>query len=540
MDPRVVTAPGSRAGARQWLGLAVLALPTLLLSVDATVLYLALPHLGADLQPSSTQLLWIIDIYGFMIAGFLVTMGTLGDRIGRRRLLLVGAALFAVASVVAAYSTTAVMLVGARALLGIAGATLMPSTLALISNMFHDARQRGLAIGVWAACFSVGVAAGPLVGGALLEWYWWGSVFLLAVPVMLILLATAPVLLPECRDTEAGRLDLPSVALSLAAILPVIYGLKGIAEGGVAVLPLASMVLGVLFGVLFARRQRRLSDPLLDMRLFANRVFVGALTALLVGLAVVGVVYMLVTQYLQLVAGYSALTAGLWLLPSAAAMIISSMAAPVIARRIAPGLLVGIALGVSAVGYFLLAIVDSRDGVGLVVTGLVIVYLGVGPLMALGTDLVVGGAPPAKAGSAAALSETSMEFGLALGVAVLGSVGAVVYRSGMTDSMPVGLPPEAVDASRDALASVVAVAGDLPGQLGTPLLDAARRAFTDGLNVVGAVSGVLTVVIAVIAVVLLRDTDTAGAADGSDGGPEAEVTDAEASAAMSPGEPSRR
>ena len=331
MDGDIESGKPGRAGVREWLGLGVLALPTLLLAIDATVLYLALPHLEADLRPSATEALWIIDIYGFMIAGLLVTMGRLGDRIGRRKLLMIGALAFGAASVAAAYATDPAVLVVARALLGIAGATLMPSTLALISTMFHDARQRGLAIAVWAACFSAGVAIGPLVGGAMLQVFWWGSVFLLAVPVMVLLLVAAPLLLPESRDPGAGRLDLTSVALSLAAILPVVYGVKTAAADGLSLLPTAAILAGIGLGVLFVRRQRSMSDPLLDVRLFARPAFLGALLALLVGLATVGVIYLYGTQYLQLVAGLTPLAAGLWLLPSALAMIVSSVAAPALA-----------------------------------------------------------------------------------------------------------------------------------------------------------------------------------------------------------------
>ncbi|MBW4716741.1 MFS transporter [Saccharothrix obliqua] len=478
-----------RAGAREWLGLAVLALPTLLLSVDATVLYLALPHLGADLRPTGAETLWIIDIYGFMIAGFLITMGTLGDRIGRRRLLVVGALAFGAASVAAAYASDPAVLIAARALLGVAGATLMPSTLALITNMFHDATQRGVAIGVWAACFSAGVAAGPLIGGALLELFWWGSVFLLAVPVMVVLLVAAPLLLPESRDPAPGRLDLASVALSLAAILPVIYGLKAVAADGVGLVAAAAIAVGLGFGAWFVRRQRSLPDPLLDVRLFTRPAFAGALLALLVGLAVVGAVYLFVTQYLQMVAGLSPLAAGLWLLPSAVAMIVSSMVAPVVARRVAPGVLVAVALGISAVGYLLLAFVSGPDGLALVVTGLVVVYAGIGPMMALGTDLVVGAAPAERAGSAAAMSETSMEFGLALGVAVLGSVGTAVYRS----ELPPGTPADAVE----SLAGALAVGG-------ADVVAAARSAFTSGLTAVGVVSAVATVLVAFATLFLVR------------------------------------
>ena len=221
-----------RAGRREWAGLAVIALPCLLATMDLEVLNLAVPALTADLQPSSAQLLWIIDIYGFMVAGSLITMGTLGDRIGRRRLLLIGAAAFGAASVVAAFSTSAEMLIATRALLGVAGATLAPSTLSLIRNMFTDPGQRTVAVAVWATSFSVGAAIGPLLGGVLLEWFWWGSVFLLDVPVMVLLLVVGPVLLPEYKDPGAGRLDLPSAAMSLAAVLLLIYGLKHLALAG--------------------------------------------------------------------------------------------------------------------------------------------------------------------------------------------------------------------------------------------------------------------------------------------------------------------
>ena len=218
----------------EWGGLAVLALPTLLVAMDLTVLHLAVPHISADLEPSSVELLWIVDIYGFLVAGSLITMGTLGDRIGRRRLLLAGAVTFGVASVIAAFANSAGMLITTRALLGVAGATLLPSTLALIRHMFVDPRQRGLAIGVWAAVFSAGTALGPVLGGALLERFWWGSVFLIGVPAMVTLLLVGPAVLPEYRDPDAGRLDLVSAALSLVGVLAFIYGLKQIAENGIA------------------------------------------------------------------------------------------------------------------------------------------------------------------------------------------------------------------------------------------------------------------------------------------------------------------
>ncbi|MBN6041144.1 MFS transporter [Amycolatopsis sp. 195334CR] len=412
------------AGPREWLGLAVLVLPTALLSMDATVLYLALPSLAAELAPSPSQLLWISDAYGFLVAGFLVTMGTLGDRIGRRRLLLIGAAAFLLTSVLAAYAPTAELLILARALLGIAGATLMPSTLALIGSMFRDPRQRGAAIGLWSAGLSGGVALGPVAGGLLLEWFWWGSVFLLAVPVMVLLLLTGPFLLPEHRDPEPGKLDLASVALSLATVLPIVYGIKHLAEGG-SVLPGGiALVLGGGAGVVFMRRQRRLSVPLIDLRLFSARSFRTALVVLLGALASVAGVYLFAALYLQQEAALSPIEAGLWLVPSAVAMVLTSVAAPALTRRLPVHRLLAWSLVVAALGFLVLV---WTSGTAALVAGLVLIYLGMGPVMALSTDTVVSAAPPDRAGAASALSETSVEFGLALGVAVLGSIGTFVH-----------------------------------------------------------------------------------------------------------------
>ncbi|CAM3949347.1 MFS transporter [Kibdelosporangium persicum] len=450
----------ARAGVREWVGLAVLALPTLLLAMDATVVYLAVPHLGADLRPTDTELLWIVDSYGFMVAGFLVTMGTLGDRIGRRRLLMIGAMAFAAASVLAAFAPDPLLLILARGLLGVAGATLGPSTLSLISTMFPPG-QRGIAIGLWATCFSAGIALGPIVGGLLLEWFWWGSVFLLAVPFMAVLLVAGPFLLPEYRDTEAGRLDLTSVFLSLAAVLPVIYGIKqhGGLAGGIAI------VVGLVFGAVFVSRQRKLADPLLDLRMFGHRSFSVALMAQLFTMTAIGGIYLFVTQYLQLVQDFTPLTAGLWLVPSAVVLVLSSLVTPKLAGRFAPAHIVGVALAMAALGFAVLA---AADGLGLVMAGFSLVYLGIGPIMALGTELVIGTAPPEKAGSAAAMSETAMEFGIALGVGVLGVIGTAVATNGQS------------------------------------LLETTSTQFTAGLNVVALLCAAITGVLAVLVLRLLR------------------------------------
>ncbi|TAJ84577.1 MFS transporter [Reyranella sp.] len=490
-----------RAGAREWAGLALLALPTILLGLDLTLLHLALPALAADLQPTSTQALWIMDAYGFMIAGFLITMGTLGDRIGRRKLLMIGATAFAIASVIAAFSTSAVTLIAARAALGISAATLMPSTLALISNLFADPRQRALGFGIWTTMFALGMALGPVVGGALLEHFWWGAAFLIAAPVVVLLLLLAPILLPEYRAPNAGRLDLSSVALSLAAMLPAVYGVKQIAKDGFAPGAIGAIVVGLVFGALFVRRQRRLSDPLLDVSLFGNRAFSVALIVLLFGLIAVGGTMLLVTQYLQLVVGFSPIVAGLWMGPPALGMVVAGVGAPLVARRIRPGFVVALALGLSAAGYVMLSQLGSgTDGLVTVVAGFSLAYLGLGTIAALGTDLVVGSAPAEKAGSASAMSETVQDLGVSLGIAVLGSLSAAVYRHLMVASLPENLSRETREAVNDSLWAVSSIASRLPADL----VEQAQAAFIAGFNLASVASAVGVAMLAILAAVALQ------------------------------------
>jgi MFS transporter, DHA2 family, multidrug resistance protein len=434
----LVTPP--RAGRREWIGLAVLALATTLYSVDLTVLHLAVPAISADLQPSSTQLLWIVDIYGFMLAGALITMGTLGDRIGRRRLLLIGAAAFGVASVLAAFSTSAEMLIAARALLGVAGATLAPSTLSLIRSMFLDSSQRTVAVGIWITSFSAGAVIGPPLGGLMLEFFWWGSVFLLAVPVMALLLVLGPLLLPEFRDPEAGRFDLTSAALSLVAVLAVIYGLKQTVQDGVGWPPALAILLGLALGLAFVRRQRTAAHPLIDLRLFRDRAFTVSLAAYLLITFVAFAAFLFVFQYLQLVLGRSPLEASLLTAPSFLAFIAGSMLTPQLVRRVQPAYVLAGGFALAAAGYGLFARVDETSGVGMVVLATIVFSLGEAPVFTLLNDIIIGAAPPERAGAAAGISETSSELGGALGIALLGSIGAVLYRNQIGDSIPAGVP----------------------------------------------------------------------------------------------------
>ncbi len=498
------TVDAPKAGRREWIGLAVIALPCLLYSMDLTVLNLAVPHISAALRPSSAQQLWIIDIYGFLIAGSLITMGTLGDRIGRRRLLLIGAGAFGVASVLAAFSTTPEMLIATRALLGIAGATLAPSTLSLIRNMFLDPHERTVAIGVWVTSYSVGGAIGPLLGGVLLQYFWWGSVFLIGVPVMLLLLALGPVLLPEFRDPNAGRLDVVSAALSLAAVLLVIYGLKRIAQDGPSVPAAGAIVAGLAVGALFVQRQRALADPLIDLRLFRAPAFSVSLASYTLGTFVVFGAYVFIAQYLQLVLALSPLQAGLATVPSMAAFVAGSLVVPIMARRIHAAYLVGAGLVCAAGGLAVLTQVHGPSGLAVIVIGSIIYSLGFSPVVILATDLIVGSAPVAQAGAASAISETSSELGGALGIALLGSIGVAVYRSVMTGGVPVGVPPEASAVAKATLAGAVAVAARLPDRLGVELLGTARAAFAQAFELTVAISAAMALLMAPVAVALLR------------------------------------
>ena len=502
-----VTSGPPRAGRKEWIGLGVIALPCLLYSMDLTVLNLALPSLSADLAPTSAQLLWIVDIYGFLVAASLIPMGTLGDRIGRRKVLLIGAAAFCIGSVAAAFSTSAEMLIATRALLGLAGATLAPSTLSLIRNMFLDDRQRTVAIGIWISSYSVGAAIGPLVGGILLEHFWWGSVFLISVPVMLLLLVVGPTLLPEYRDPEAGRIDLLSAGMSLVAVLLTIYGLKQIAQDGPSWLAAVSILAGVAVGTAFVRRQQRLADPLIDLRLFRAPAFTAALTTYTLATFVAFGIFIFIGQYLQLVLGLSPLHAGLWTMPFGGAFVVGSMLTPAIARRVRPAYVMAGGLVVAAFGFGMLTLVEVEgpSGLAVLVTAFVVYSLGLAPVFTLATDIIVGSAPPERAGAASAISETGSEFGGALGVAILGSIGTAVYRRAMAEGVSTDIPPGFADAARDTLGRAVAVAAQLPHSLGAELLGVSRAAFGEAMELTAIISAAVVLATALVAVVMLRD-----------------------------------
>jgi MFS transporter, DHA2 family, multidrug resistance protein len=498
-----------RAGRKEWVGLAVISLACVLYVMDLTVLHLAIPEISRDLKPSSAQLLWIIDIYGFMVAGSLITMGTLGDRIGRRRLLMIGAAAFGVASILAALSSSAEMLIATRALLGIAGATLAPSTLSLIRNMFLDPQQRTKAIAVWITSFSVGAAIGPPLGGLVLEFFWWGAAFLLSVPVMALLLVLGPRLLPEYRDPSAGRPDLPSAAVSLAAVLAAIYGLKQIAQNGWGLIPALAILAGLALGAWFVRRQRQLADPLIDLRLFRAPGFSASLASYGLGIVIVFGGFLFLPQYLQLVLGLSPLEAGLWTLPWALAFVVGSQMTPVFVRWIRPAYLMAGGIAFAALGFAAFTQINETSGFPIFLVGSVIFSLGLAPVFTLAIDLIVGVAPPERAGAASAIAETAAEFGGAVGIAVFGSLGIAIYRGEMADGIPAGVPSQAAEVARDTLGGAVEIAAQLPDRLAAPLINAANDAFIQGIHLASVISVIGAIGLAIFVSVFLRGVDAA-------------------------------
>ena len=511
-----------RATRREWIGLAVLTLAALVYAMDLTVLNLAIPRISAELRPSSAQLLWIIDIYGFLVAGLLITMGTLGDRIGRRKLLLGGAAGFALASLLAAFSQSSEMLIASRAIMGIAGATVAPSTLSLIFTMFLDPKQRTTAIGFWIAAYSAGGAVGPVLGGLLLEFFWWGSVFLIGVPVMGLLLILGPRTLPEYRDPEARRLDLRSAAMSLFAILAVVYGLKEIAQGGIALVPVLAILSGLALGAVFVRLQLHLESPIIDVRLFRIRAFSASLGAYFLGIFVVVGYFLFIGQYLQLVLGLSPIEAAVWSLPSALGFIAGSMIAPRIIHRYRPSVIMGTGMAIAAVGTATLIGLglDPGRGIFLIVIASIVISVGLAPVITLATELIVGSAPPEQAGAATGISETSGELGGALGIAILGSIGTAVYRTEVADKLPASVPAEVVAAAMDTLGGALEVAQTLPAELGSALVAAAQTAFIDALHFVAAVAAVLAVITAIAAAAALWKVEPRPEPDPEGGAPE--------------------
>lgn len=499
------TAAPRKAGLREWAALATLVMPVLVVSIDNTALSFAVPQLSTSLRPSAQQLLWIVDVYGLVLAGLLVTMGMLGDRVGRRLLLMVGAAGFGLVSVYAAFAPDAGHLIAARVLLAVFGATLMPSTLSLLRNLFLDDDQRRLALAIWATGFSGGSAIGPILGGWLIEHFWWGAIFLISVPPVLILLVAGPFLLPESSNPDAGRLDVPSVFLSIGAMMPVVFAIKQGAVAGLDVATVVSFLVGATLGVVFLRRQLTRPDPLLDLRLFLRPAFTASVAANFFSIFAFAALMFFMTQHLQFVEGRTPIQAAIVLIPGAAASIVAGLLAVALARAMAIPNVIGIGLLLAAVGYGLGTTMTSDSPLSLVIAIFVLVGTGAGLAETLTNDVILASVPAQRAGAASGISETAYELGSALGVAVLGSLLTSVYRAHLV--MPDGVPTEARPAVENMIGTAMTAADGLPGPVADAVRTAARAAFEAGVATTCLVGAVMMALTTVVTWLVLRRTD---------------------------------
>jgi DHA2 family multidrug resistance protein-like MFS transporter len=500
----------TKAGRREWLGLAVLALPTFIVAIDLFVLLLALPNLASDLHAGANQQLWITDIYGFVLAGFLVTMGTLGDRIGRRKLLIIGSLAFGIGSIACAYAPNAETLIVARALLGIAGATLMPSTMALIATLFPNPKQMATAFGIWAATFTLGAIFGPVIGGVMLAHFWWGSVFLLGVPIMLALVIVGPKLLPEFKNPAAGKIDPTSVLFSLLALLPTIYGIKELAKEGIELFPAASLLIGIGFGIAFVRRQNRIESPLLDMSLLRNRTIGGSIVGMLCYTSFGGGLLMLMLLYFQLVGGLTSVQAGAALVPGMVTGAIGFQVMPKLAARFRPSYVMAGGMIAAAMAFVTMTQVDADSGnLPLIIAFAASSLVGVA-MPGLGANLIVGSAPPEQAGSAGSLAQMANEFGSTLGLAIYGTIGAAVYRAAVV--LPAGLPAGTAAEAGDSVSGAAGSAAGLSPAAADALMAPAREAFVTGLNTVATIGIVVLVAAAAFVGIRMRHVPPFGQA----------------------------
>lgn len=491
MQTTYVAPAPPRAGRKEWLAFAVLALPLLLVSMDVSVLYFAAPEISRDLHASSTQQLWIFDIYGFVLAGMLITMGAVADRVGPRRLLLVGAACFSATSLLAAYAGSAGQLIAARGILGVAGATLMPATLSMLRSLFRDERQRGQAIGAWTGIMTAGIGLGPVLSGVLLQHFWWGSVFLINLPAMALLLILGPILLPA-GDRRCTTIDVPSSLLSLAGVLVTIFGVKQWAADGFDVRWAGCIVVGSALLVAFGRRQFRHKNAMVPPALLRNAGYCAALTGnavctfALVGNAV------LFTAYLQLVLGYDPLAAALWsILPTVGVAAVAPLASP-LGRRLGKPVAAAFGMAFAACGFMVLMTIGTDSlivalvGAGVLAAGLVVT-------MTIAGELVLASVDPGQAGVGSSISEAASELGGALGIAILGSIAAAGYRTQAANTLP---DVVAHGPAGDSLAEAVGFASALPRSLADQVLTTARESYVHGIHLAAVAGAVLLVVAA--------------------------------------------
>ncbi|MBV1856465.1 MFS transporter [Catellatospora tritici] len=494
------------AGRKEWIALVALMLPPLLIGMDITVLYFAVPPIAEILQPSSAQQLWIIDIYGFILASTVITMGNIGDLIGRRRLLIIGALVFGAASVMAAYSTSPEMLITARAIQGLAAATQMPSALALVRTLFRDPKQRRSAIATWSIGTAAGLSLGPVISGLLLQNYWWGSIFLINAPVVVILMIVIRLLAPESRRSrdEIGRFDVLSSILSIAGMVSLIWGVKELIINGYELWPAISLGVGIVIAIAFIYRQRHLENPMIDPAMFRYKGFGPALVLSAVAFLCVIGFGLFSMQYLLVVLGLEPLHAALW---SLATLPLTGMSAPLAAQivnKVRPAYVFAASFLMIAVGYVLMTQLTTGHDLALVLVGVALISAGSSSVLALMTDFVVAVGPEDRAGSVAALQKTCQEFGGALGVAFFGSVGAYLFRDGFDPNVLATVPENLRGAVQETLGGAFVIAQSLPPQIGGPVLAAALDSFVDSLNLTAYIGIAVAVLAALFTIAKLR------------------------------------
>ncbi|WP_328546467.1 MFS transporter [Streptomyces platensis] len=507
----------SRGGANRWTVLIVLCVSLLFVALDTTILYVAVPSVTEDLRPGPVELLWIVDVYPLIAASLLILFGTLGDRVGRRRVLLLGYGLFGLASAAAALAPNPQILMVARALLGIGGAMIMPATLSILRQVFPDRRERAVAIGVWSAVAAVGAAVGPVLGGFLVENFWWGSVFLINIPMMAAMLLIGRWLLPESRGERNGPWDVIGAIVAALGVLGIVLGVKRIGSGAAVVGPttLLPIVLGVLLLVLFVRRQRRRKDPLIAVRLFARPAFGTSVGCIVLAmLALVGL-QLIAVQYLQLVLGLSPLETGLRMLPLVFAAMAAGLTGSKMLQVLGPRAMVSLGFVLTAVAVLCLTAMSAQDRPWLLSLGFVLLGFGFQSTLFGAYESMLSEAPAEQSGGAAAIGETSYQLGAGIGVALLGSVMNAAYAPGLNHVD--GVPARASASAAHSLGEAYKVAAGLGGAARAALREAARDSFVRGLHVTLVASAVLLLVGAGIALRLPRraaDSTERAEADG--------------------------
>ncbi|MDI6024576.1 MFS transporter [Leucobacter sp. UT-8R-CII-1-4] len=481
--------------ARRWAALAVLTASLLVITMDMTILNIALPDLAAELHPTAEQQLWIIDIYSLVLAGLLVSWAAIADRWGRKRMLMLGYAIFSVASLLVLFATTAESVIAIRAFLGVGGAMIMPTTLSLIRIIFTDAKERATALGIWAAVSGLGAAVGPLVGGFLLEHFSWHAAFLVNVPLMAAAMLAGFFFLPESRVSNPGRWDALAALLSFGGMILLVWAIKQFGKQASFAVPeaWAATVGAAILLTWFVRRCLRSESPLLDLTLFKSRPFSAGIVAALGTTFSMVAALLLIAQWLQLIDGASPIEAGVRLMPVAVAGAIASMAAPALARAIGARAVLAGGLGLAGFGMLYIGLLgDNLDLIGVEIA-MTLVGAGTGSL-AIGSAMIMMGSPVEKAGNAGALEETSYELGATIGVAILGSISALIYRFQLSvDPAMQGIEQGLLGDAKESLGAAMAISNEA----GLPqLAESAAEAFNRSLQVVGYAGGFMMLAVA--------------------------------------------